>query len=387
MIIKTINIIIIVLAGLLISCTDSQNEDNRSLDKSLVDMNITEVQRFGNHSDIVIGNMGIVEVDQYDRVFIAENSVGSRTVHVFSPDGRYVTNIGSEGNGPGEFRTLGHLIANSGTIYLFDRMNNKLLSFTENESDTKYQLTDEIRLSKSALSSDKAIEGESLEELFVLDNGSFLVGYEDAKTPNIDDRRIHYYLTDNEGELIEDAVQFSQNAETIFNAQVGNSSITMELPFLNRPLIAISEGGIIYLAESDNFEISVVNMDGDSVRSISIDVEPAPLNKDDVLKWYEGNEVFYSAIQKAPFPEYWPVLNNFIMDDENRVWVSTIVENFDIHEWWVLDEIGEPITKFEWPRQEPIEVVHNGFMYARQTDEETGVQEIVKYRIEFMEAK
>ncbi|PWN08245.1 6-bladed beta-propeller [Rhodohalobacter mucosus] len=377
---------IIVLAGFVFSCSESENEVTKKLNNILFNINVTEIQRFGGDAEVVIGNMGMVEVDKYNRVYIAENSLGSRTVHVFNPDGKYITKISSEGNGPGEFRTLGHLITSSGTIYLFDKLNNKLISFSNSETNNRYQLVDEISISKSTLSSQKSIEGETLERLFVLDNRAFLVGFEDPKIPNKNDRKIHYYIVDNEGELLEDKIQFSQNAISIFNAQVGNSSITMELPFSSRPLIAVSEEGMVYLAETGESEIKVMNKDGEFVHSITFDVESVPLNRDEVIKWYEGNELFHLAIQEASFPQDWPMLNNMFVDDENRIWVSTIVENSDIYEWLVLDGLGQLITKFKWLRQEPIELVRGGHMYTRQTDEETGVQEIVKYGIEFEES-
>jgi len=44
---------------------------------------------------------------------------------------------------------------------------------------------------------------------------------------------------------------------------------------------------------------------------------------------------------------------------------------------------GELIAKFEWQRDEPIEVVKNGYMYTRQTDEDTGLQQINRYLFEW----
>ncbi|MCC5906914.1 MAG: hypothetical protein JJU13_11940 [Balneolaceae bacterium] len=41
----------------------------------------------------------------------------------------------------------------------------------------------------------------------------------------------------------------------------------------------------------------------------------------------------------------------------------------------------ELITWFEWPRDEPIEIIKNGYLYTRETDEETGLQQVVRYRI------
>lgn len=47
-----------------------------------------------------------------------------------------------------------------------------------------------------------------------------------------------------------------------------------------------------------------------------------------------------------------------------------------------MEETGEPLTKFEWLRDEPIEVIKNGNMYTRQTDKENGLQQVVRYGIE-----
>lgn len=69
-------------------------------------------------------------------------------------------------------------------------------------------------------------------------------------------------------------------------------------------------------------------------------------------------------------------------DDEDRLWVSTIIDSNEVYEWWVLKNTGAVITQFEWPRGKPIEVVNNGYLYTRETDEETRIQEIVRYRIE-----
>ncbi len=81
-------------------------------------------------------------------------------------------------------------------------------------------------------------------------------------------------------------------------------------------------------------------------------------------------------------PENWPVLTDMKIDGQDRIWIATTVEDMSIYEWWVLEESGELITKFEWLRDEPIEVIKNGYVYTRQTDEDTGLQQVVRYRIE-----
>jgi len=56
-------------------------------------------------------------------------------------------------------------------------------------------------------------------------------------------------------------------------------------------------------------------------------------------------------------PGLWPAIDNLLVDDEHLLCVSTIVENFDICQWWILKASGELITKFEWPRDEPIDLI------------------------------
>jgi hypothetical protein len=84
-------------------------------------------------------------------------------------------------------------------------------------------------------------------------------------------------------------------------------------------------------------------------------------------------------------PSFWPVLRAVVIDDKDRLWVATTVENMKVYEWWVLEKNGELITQFQWPRIKPIQVVKNGNIYTRETDEETGLQQVVRYQVEFEE--
>jgi len=53
-----------------------------------------------------------------------------------------------------------------------------------------------------------------------------------------------------------------------------------------------------------------------------------------------------------------------------------------IHEWWVLQDTGELIATFRWPGNRSIEKIQDGYFYARETEETTGQQQVVRYRVE-----
>lgn len=56
---------------------------------------------FGSTDDVLIGSIATFTVDHNNRVHIADG--GQETVHVFDPDSGYITSLGREGRGPGEF--------------------------------------------------------------------------------------------------------------------------------------------------------------------------------------------------------------------------------------------------------------------------------------------
>jgi len=69
------------------------------------------------------------------------------------------------------------------------------------------------------------------------------------------------------------------------------------------------------------------------------------------------------------------------IDDENRIWVSTIVDNDEVYEWWILENSGELINKFEWPRNKPIQTVRNNKLYTIEENPKTFEKEVVQYQI------
>ena len=74
------------------------------------------------------------------------------------------------------------------------------------------------------------------------------------------------------------------------------------------------------------------------------------------------------------------------MDDKNRLWISTItVSDKRTYTWWVLQDTGELRTTFSWPENRSVEKIKDGFLYARETNESTGQQQVVRYRIAFDE--
>lgn len=59
-----------------------------------------------------------LEVDSFDRIYIGHRL--KKIIQVFDSTGRYLTNIGGEGSGPGEFKGITEIRMKSDQLYAFD---------------------------------------------------------------------------------------------------------------------------------------------------------------------------------------------------------------------------------------------------------------------------
>ncbi|WP_069130078.1 6-bladed beta-propeller [Rhodohalobacter halophilus] len=403
-----------ILTGFLLFNTDlalenpdcSSSEIRRCLNQEMISSSFQTIrfvkdQVFGDTDTVFLGRIWDVDVDSENRVYIAD--AGNVTIHVYDYDGSYETSIGRQGRGPGEFphitqHTRIHAKQDelfvTGTEWMFS---NNVQVFSLND----YSLSGGVLFRES----DKKKFSPQLENYFPrsvypLENEKFLVAYEQVRSPEYlegGENKIMYYLHDQNGAIVGGPILEQKDRTYLYQVHQGIGYNYYAFPFYGKSIFTVSEDGYLYTAFSDEFRIDVRATNGEIVRSIEHSFNPIQTTRRELIGKYEridmsrldfneGDNMALQMIREAEnLPDVWPVMNEILIDNENRIWVSTIVENFDIYEWWVLENTGEVITKFDWPRNKPIEVVKNGYMYTRQTDAETGLQQVVRYRIEFEE--
>jgi hypothetical protein len=194
-----------------------------------------------------------------------------------------------------------------------------------------------------------------------------------------------YYIVDREGKVLSDMLFELKHNKIITAENNGRLSFNMMLlPFLNQPLVSISNEGQIVSANSEEALIKWYDSNGAYLRSFFLPIEKKPIVRDELLNMYTDlNARNQNLVQNAELPEKWPALADIIMDDENRLWVATISDSDNLtYEWWVLQDSGELLATFSWPGNRSIEKIKDGYLYARETEESTGLQTIVKYRVE-----
>lgn len=330
---------------------------------------------YSESGEVLIDRMGEVEVDSLGRVFIAD--IGKKVIYAFAPEGQFIDQVGRDGRGPGEFSSyIKNLQIHGNRLYAYDpdpsrlnvfALNNlaieKTISLAQNRSNY-HELTMTFPQIKNLF----VIGGDTYIAEFVIHPTKDLQKYQNVDVTSL------YYSLDYDGNISEKRLEFTSEIRT-------NLVLVINLKdFFGHVLHGFSSHDRIYLAEPDDFLVKMYSPEGDYQSAFFYSHEKIPLSQEKAAE-AKVHETLISEMHLMDLPKYWPVLTDMKIDDEDRLWIATTVEDMSIYKWWVLEETGELITKFEWPRDEPIEVIKNGFMYTRNTEELTGLQTIVKYRV------
>jgi hypothetical protein len=365
---------------------DPQPEEQTKADSEPerhIELEFVREESFGETDGVYLGRMSGVAVDNSDRVFIGDTD--QKTIHVFDPDGSYRTSLGREGQGPGEFNAISVSIPmriHSNRLFVADvsgiiphRINVYFLDSME--------FSHTVNLIAENRGDFEELAGYFPDQFYPRNDGTFLVSYKRPLEINDPESYIRYFIQDSNGRIISDQV-FEQNDLTYLPYTYPNGyTVAFSFPFLGKSLFTVSDDDQLYSAWTEDFLIEVHDPHGEYLRAFEHPIEKKAFNQ---REYIEGKvDAVRRMIREAnDLPQTWPALESMFFDNENRLWVSAIVDDDEVYEWWVLQETGEVIARFEWPRDEPIEVVNNGYIYTRETDE-MDVASIVRYRIEMEE--
>lgn len=340
---------------------------------------------FGSTDDIIVtigGPSGeVARADEKGRVFVPDRQ--QFTIHVFNPDGSYLTQIGREGKGPGEFQSLTSMKIDSENLYVYDSLQLRILVFSL-ESLT---LSHTVNLNVQTWSNIDELLVKGPSHYFIRRDGTFLVRFAPSikYIENIkgEEYTYSYFIINKEGEISSDEI-FEQRGRPYFFTTFKGSRFSVTLPFTGKSLVALSSDDHIYAAWTDDFLIKVYSAEGKYLQAFYYPFKKSVIHRKELIKRYD---IGYDTpqmqyIKNTELPERWPALHSMHMDDKNRLWVSTIVDDPDIYQWWILSEQGELLARFTWPGNRSIEDIKNGYLYTRETEEETRLQTIVRYRIE-----
>lgn len=344
-------------------------EDISKADSLIIDREVV----FSDTDDVLIGGIPRVLADRNGRVFILDGD--QEKIHVFEADGAYLASIGGEGEGPGEFRMISRESQiDSNELYIYD-IDLLRISLFSSETLTLERI---IEMSQDRWNGIEEITDSYMDHYFVGSDKALIIGFSDGqRLDNAGEKRFsRYYRVDLEGNIISEMILELQIEKHLAK----DSSWGFTFPFFRTSMVSLLNTGHFYTAWSDEFLIKIYSMEGDYLRSFYYPYENASLNRQDVIDRYDHGypNPFLELARSVQFPDTWPAINSIQFDDQNRLWVSTIIDDQESYQWWVLEESGELLGRFIWPRNRRIETIKNNHIYALEFDG-LGAQTVVQY--------
>ena len=336
------------------------------------------------------GWFGGMASDASGRVYIADFSSGI-TIHVFSSEGRYLKDLGRKGNGPGEFQSIADMRINDNRLYALDSRQYRINVYSLDS--LAYSHIIQLKPFDDKQDSISGLRGWFIYKRFFINKDTMLAMFMKhprdtrfgAPTYNLGKKRIRkFYFMNADGKIISNEL-FEQRGPKDLIAKVEGHNLfnVVPLPFLGRSLRTISGHHYIYTAWSEDFLIKAYNPAGHYLHAFYVPFRKRKLVKKNILKRFDKNDRRNrSLVKHADLPETWPALNSLTVDEKDRLWISTIVENDSIYQWWVLDKQGKLLARFKWPKNRQIELVKNGSLYIREVNDHTGLQKVIKYKFE-----
>lgn len=332
---------------------------------------------YGSTDEHLIGSMGSTEIDDRGRVFIADSK--QSTVHIFNPDGTYLTHIGRSGNGPGEI---------SGPLINISIIRNRLLvrgfwGIASVFSLDSLKYVESVKIHPENMADIDSLDGLNPSQYIPRNDGNFLVKFmaprnvaEAADGPGMNP----YYLMNREGQL-QNHKFFELRDITFLTAKVDGQLRPATFPFTPASLIALSNENHVYTMFTSDFLIKEYSPEGAYMRAIYYPYDNIPVSRDALLEEYTL-KVHQKIIKNNALPEYWPATRSMIIDGQDRIWVATIVDEDDVYEWWVLDNDGSLLARYDWPKNSYTLQIKNGNLYTREKDEKE-ISHIIQYKIQF----
>lgn len=321
-------------------------------------------------------------VDEDGRIYVLQRQLG--TVRVFDSEGRFVRAIGRSGSGPGELGMAGTVGFRRDTLWISDRINNRLSLFDS--------------------------EGNHLAELFGLRSGPGAHYTWKGPSALLTDGTLLNVPGLSGVALAEGSVTtlpyVRSSSETVLDT-VLTQSMTRQVMRVADPLAGPGRGRFItqpwtdhdlsaYSSDGDEFvhvqrrvesapvlTIVKIRPNGDTTFIRDLEVTPVPLPDTVVDEWVKERldrseeagvltRTLEGAIREVLYtPEFVPAVEEVVLGRDGTVWLRRTSVNDDAEQatWIILDEEGNRLADVGLPPSFRLLEVRLPYLYGVHTDQ------------------
>jgi hypothetical protein len=366
---------------------DPQGElDQWSLERDLTIGSVSD-------SDQALTSVGSVAVDARGTIYVTQPR--EKLIRIFSSAGEFVRTVGRDGQGPGEFQSMGYLGWMADTLYISDLLNQRVSLFGGDGSFVRSlnllsPLIDDVFL--------PSVPDRMLPDGTALVRPNYRARSSDGDT--VTARAL--FRIDTTGAVLLRLAETSLENEG-FSIQMGNAAIAGAQPFGDSPLLALPPDGkdVAVVGRDAASEerrgliiVTKITADGDTVFRREIPYNPIPLPRQIVDSVLDARAERYSnipffdsarearqALDDVVFvPAFYPPVSGVRAGSDGMLWLKREAIAGPQARWDILSADGDPVAYVLLPSSTVIHESQGALVWATERDE-LDVTYVVRYRI------
>jgi len=333
----------------------------------------TPVERVRSDSSAELMGGFAVDVDSRGNFYVADRWA----IRVFAPDGRLVRSIGRQGEGPGEFSFLHSVEVMPGdSLFAYDTGLRRVSVFAPGANRVAYTIQVGRDETFSAWQVWRVPRDRSIAALF---QAAYVGGHDEG----FEQRKGVVRLFNPDGSLRQDSVLSVRQQDYLIMSQPHSVMITSH-PFGSRPLLAMSPRGRIVRMSTDSLTFDLYSPEGRHLKTL---LGQYPAGRRPVLGQERDSaiaEVGRGGVEaqvRRAMDEHdirqWPLVQDMIVDDEERIWAAITGERGGPNHWVAFDMDGRAVARMDLPVRTFLRKVHGTTAYATTYDENDVPQVVV----------
>ena len=304
-------------------------------------------------------------VDANDNIYISDSS--DQAIKVFNQNGKYFRTIGTKGDGPGEFQSIGRIAFLQDGRLLVTDWQSRRTNFFNTKGEFLYSHKwrashfDVYLTTNSSYTIDENIYGEKRQLLI--------------KTYDFFGKELVFF-----GEF---------TPSGFHSYRQGDSSFAISLPYNAHSIFTgDQQQQWLYHCLNDKYLIEVYDQNGKLFRIIDRPYKPVPFTNKDAEEYWSSfgddpNNVFAKMAKEVELPKVKTITKRLLVDDQGNLWVETLEEKIQdgsvFTAYDIFNKDGFYYAKV-WCDVRP-DIFIKGKMYSRVEDEKTGFRTVKRYRV------
>lgn len=343
------------------ACSQNTAQVDEVYTSELPQLSLDHQFTISDSEEIILQEIAGVKSDSKGRIYLPDQR--ALRIQVFDSDGSYLTSIGREGSGPGEFQSLLHIyVDQKDQLIAYDVSHARNTVFVENNTSWE---PEQIFM----------IEGHHYGIESADSDGNVILRQSSPQSP---EPGAYWYEHELATGNLESGLK-EQNVKMFkeMGYLVPNNGLMKRIPYGRTTKLAYDNEGNLYLIWNEQFELAIYNAQMELVDSLSVPIPNQAINREERNEAIDRLGNNFRSLGRKHIPETKPVISNMYVDRNKNLWLQT----FDSPEYLVIDKEGTPLSSFDLEDELRLAHVDENRLYAVKMGNEGYQIHVFEYRL------